>query len=262
MVVTVDQWGDIVDALAGSCGRVTTIINGSAGDPHDYEPTPADNAAFTKADLVVMNGLGYDHWADDAVHTLSHEPAIVNGGDVVGLSEGDNPHLWYSPTYVRQIAGAVASELSRLAPDASVYFQSQADSWAQSMQPYDSAIADIRSAHSGATYAATEAVFDYMAAAVGLDDRTPAGYARTAANGSEPAPGDIAALEQLLETRKVDVLIYNKQTEGTVTSQLRAQAEASGVPVVEVTETVPSGQPSFLEWQLGQLRALSEALAS
>ena len=38
MVVTVNQWGDIVDALAGGCGRVTTIIGGTAGDPHDYEP--------------------------------------------------------------------------------------------------------------------------------------------------------------------------------------------------------------------------------
>jgi zinc/manganese transport system substrate-binding protein len=67
VVVTVDQWGDVVDSLAGACGQVTTIIGGSAGDPHDYEPTPADSAAFTSADLVVLNGLDYDHWADEAL---------------------------------------------------------------------------------------------------------------------------------------------------------------------------------------------------
>ena len=74
------------DALAGDCARVTTIINSTAGDPHDYEPTPADNVAFSKAALVVMNGLSYDHWAEDAVDTLSSKPAVVNGGDVVGTS--------------------------------------------------------------------------------------------------------------------------------------------------------------------------------
>ena len=48
VVVSVDQWGDIVDQLAGDCGDVTTIIKSSSADPHDYEPTPADTAAFTR----------------------------------------------------------------------------------------------------------------------------------------------------------------------------------------------------------------------
>jgi zinc/manganese transport system substrate-binding protein len=168
--------------------------------------------------------------------------------------------LWYSPTYVRQVADAVTAELQQLAPDASAYFRSLADEWSRSMQPYDDAIAALNRQHAGAPYAATESVFDYMAAAAGLDDRTPSGY-RTA-NESEPAPGDISSFEDLLRSRQIDVLIYNTQTEGNVTAQLRDQAEAAGVPVVEVTETVPPGAPSFVDWQLGQLQALSEALAS
>ena len=67
VVVSVDQWGDIVDQLAGDCGEVTTIIKSSSADPHDYEPTPADHAKFTGAELVVVNGLDYDPWADKAV---------------------------------------------------------------------------------------------------------------------------------------------------------------------------------------------------
>src|SRR5690242_17464111 len=59
VVVTVDQWGDIVNRLAGACGNVTTIFKSSAADPHEYEPTPADAAAFGDAALVVMNGLDY-----------------------------------------------------------------------------------------------------------------------------------------------------------------------------------------------------------
>ena len=37
-------------------------------------------------------------------------------------------------------------------------------------------------------------------------------------------------------------------------------AEDAGVPVVEVTETVPPGQDSFVAWQDGQLEALAKAL--
>ncbi len=64
VVVTVDQWGDIAEQLAGDCADVTTIIAGSGGDPHEFEPPPSDNATFGRADLVVVNGLGYDSWAD------------------------------------------------------------------------------------------------------------------------------------------------------------------------------------------------------
>ena len=262
VVVTVNQWGDVVDALAGDCGRVTTIIGGTAGDPHDYEPSPADNAAFTKADLVVMNGLDYDHWADDAIDTLSSPPAVVNGGDVVGRAEGDNPHLWYSPDYVRAIAAAVTTELKSLAPTAAGYFDAQAGAWRASMSAYDDEIASIRQQHPGARYAATEPVFAYMAEALGLEDRTPPGYANSAANESEPAPGDISGFEKVLAADQIDVLVYNTQTEGNVTDQLRSRAESADIPVVEVTETVPPGQTSFVDWQVGQLRALSAALAS
>src|SRR5947199_10843711 len=90
VVVSVDQWGDIVHQLAGDCGAVTTIFTSSSADPHDYEPTPADIAKFTGAQLVVVNGLDYDPWADKAVSTLDVKPVVVNGGEVVGRRAGNN----------------------------------------------------------------------------------------------------------------------------------------------------------------------------
>jgi zinc/manganese transport system substrate-binding protein len=262
IVVTVDQWGGIVEDLAGDCGEVTTIISGVAADPHDYEPTPGDNAAFGSADLVVMNGVDYDHWATDAIDALSSEPPVVDGGEVVGVDEGANPHLWYSPTFVYEIADAVTAELQTIAPDAALYFAEQSTSWRTAMAPYDQAIASIRNAHTGATYAATEPVFAYMAEAVGLVDRTPTGYAIASAQESEPAPGDLHDVETVLERGDVDVVIYNTQTEGSLTEQLRERADRSGIPVVEVTESLPPGATSFVVWQVGQLDALTDALAS
>ena len=42
--------------------------------------------------------------------------------------------------------------------------------------------------------------------------------------------------------------------------QLRSAAEAAGIPVVEVTETVAPGAKSFEAWQVDQLTALAKAL--
>lgn len=260
VVVTVNQWGDIVQKLGGRCAEVTTIINGGDVDPHDFEPTPGDNIAFSGADLVVVNGLDYDHWAENVVDTLSPEPAVVDGGEVVGLEEGDNPHIWYGAEYVEEVSAAIAAELTALAPAAESYFADQAAAWEAELRPYLDEIASLTAVGAGTSFAATESVFDYMADAIGFTNATPEGYQAAAVNESDPAPADVAAFEALLKAGSVDVLIYNTQTEGSIPEQLRAVADAAGVPVVEVTESVPPGVSSFVTWQLGQLRALSAAL--
>jgi zinc/manganese transport system substrate-binding protein len=260
VVVSVSQWGDVVEQLGGECAEVTTIIEGGDVDPHDFEPSPADSAAFGDADLVVVNGLDYDHWAEDAISSASSDPAVVDGGEVVGLEEGDNPHLWYGPDYVQQVAEAVTSEMKVLSPEAAAYFDEQAAAWTESLQPYLAEISSLTATASGAPYAATESVFEYMAQAIGMVDETPEGYRSAAANESDPAPGDINAFEELLRGGSVDVVIYNSQTEGSIPEQLRSVAEGADVPVVEVTESVPPSATSFVDWQLAQLRELSSAL--
>ena len=128
------------------------------------------------------------------------------------------------------------------------------------LEPYDATIASIKANATGKTYAATEGVFDYMATAVGLQDRTPSGYAAAARNETDPSPADLDAFLKLLDAKGVSVLIYNTQTEGTVPEQLRAAAESAGVPVVDVTETVAPGAKSFEAWQVDQLSSLAKAL--
>ena len=262
VVVSVDQWGDIVDQLAGDCGDVTTVFKSTSADPHDYEPTPADNAKFTGAKLVVENGLDYDPWADKAVATLDTKPAVVNGGKVIGLENGDNPHIWYGPSYVYKIADAVTAKLKQLQPNAASYFARRNAAWRTSMGPYDAEIAKIKPAAAGKTYGATEGIFDYMAKALGLTNKTPDGYQHATANESDPAPGDINEFEQSLAHQKMTVLIYNTQTQGAIPEQVRSKAEGAHVPVVDVTESVPPKFGTFEAWQVSQLKDLATALGA
>ncbi|MCK0176862.1 metal ABC transporter solute-binding protein, Zn/Mn family [Mycolicibacterium sp. F2034L] len=279
VVVSVDQWGDIVSALGGSCAEVTTVLAGSAVDPHDFEPAPKDAAVFEGAGLVVVNGGHYDEWATKLAEGSAADAPLIDAVAVAGGSDhaGDhadshsddhadghahegNPHVWYSPAAVTAVADAVTAELRILAPAAAGYFDEQRAAFARSLQPYDRLIASIKADAPNKTYAATESVFDDMAAAVGLTDRTPAGFRTAAANESDPSPADLDAFLRLLGDKGVDVLIYNVQTEGSVPQQIRAAAEQAGVPVVEVTETVAPGATSFEGWQVDQLTALAEAL--
>lgn len=265
VVVSVDQWGDIVSQLGGNCATVKTVLASSSVDPHDYEPSPADAATFQGAQLVVVDGGHYDEWAIKLAASSAPKAPLVNAIETSGAdghSEGTNPHVWYSPAAVTGVADAVTAQLSKLAPDAAGYFKERRAAFTDSLKSYDSTIAEIKAASSGKTYAATESVFDYMAAAVGLQNKTPAGYAAAVSNEADPSPADLDAFLKLLGAKGVDVLIYNTQTEGSVPEQIRSAAEAAGVPVVNVTETVAPGAKSFEAWQVDQLNALAKALGA
>jgi zinc/manganese transport system substrate-binding protein len=260
VVVSVDQWGDIVSALGSACANVKTVLASSSVDPHDYEPSPSDAAAFSGAQLVVINGAGYDPWASKLADTSAPHAPVVNAGEVTKTPPGANPHLWYSPSAINAVADAVTAQLSKSVPRAAAFFAAQRSAFAESLQPYTDAIGRIKSAARGRSYAATESIFDYMGEALGLADRTPRGYQRAAVNETEPSPADLGEFSGALAARQIDVLIDNTQTEGPVPGQLRLSAERSGVPIVEVTETVAPGAVSFLGWQVDQLTALAKAL--
>lgn len=274
VVVSVDQWGDIVSQLGGACAKVTTVLVSSSVDPHDFEPGPSDAALFNGAQLVVINGGHYDEWAAKLAAASAPNAPVVNAFGLSGEHEasdghadaGDaqaqdgNVHVWYRPATVTLVAEAVTAELGKLAPDAAGYFDGRHTAFNNVMAPYYETIAAIRSGAAGKSFAATESVFDDMAAALGLQNRTPEGYQLAAANETDPAPADLDTFLRLLGDRGVDVLIYNTQTEGSVPEKIRAAAEEAGIPVVDVTETVPAGASSFQTWQVGQLDSLAEAL--
>lgn len=261
VVATIGPWGSIAEELAGDCAHVTTIVDGSRGDPHDVEPTPADRAAIEDADVVITNGLGYDAWADDALAAASSKPAVVVAGEVTGQETGANPHAWYDPTIVREAAVAITQALQEASPtEAEEYYTSRFQTWEQSLAPYDAAIERVRAGAAGRPYAATEPVFDPMAAALGLLDVTPSGFSKSVSNGAEPSPGDVAAFDAVLSGGKAAVLIDNSQTDSAMARQLATRATGSSVPVVEVTETAPASATSFVAWQVAQLDALAAAL--
>jgi zinc/manganese transport system substrate-binding protein len=123
----------------------------------------------------------------------------------------------------------------------------------------DAKVAALRGRFAGTPVTATEPVFGYMAAAVGLtvgnDD-----FQRAVMNETEPSATAIAAVIDAIRNHKVRALIYNTQVTDPLTEQLLAAAEAARVPVVGVTETKPAGL-SYVGWMTGQLDLLGKALA-
>ena len=253
-------YGDLVAKVAGDLVSVTSILSDPNVDPHTYETSFQNAQQVADATLVVENGLGYDAFLD---HLIGASPRsdrkVVDVQQLLGLADGVNPHIWYDPTTMPKVARAVADALEQLAPASKSAVEANLATYLDSFAPLTAKIAEMKARFPGAAVAYTEPVPGYLLAALGFQVLTPAGFARAIENGTDPAPADVAAQQDLLTGHKVKVLLYNSQATSPVTETIKSLAGQSGVPVVGVSETMPAGV-GFVAWQLSQLNAMESAL--
>ena len=83
--------GDLVQAVGGDAIQVTTLV-GPDADAHVYQPTPQDSRTLKAADLLVVNGLGFEAWLDRLVASsgFSGRTVVASEGVVPLKSAGED----------------------------------------------------------------------------------------------------------------------------------------------------------------------------
>jgi zinc/manganese transport system substrate-binding protein len=263
VVAAENFWGSIAAQVGGSHVHVTSIIVDPNADPHSYEPTAADARTVASAQYVIVNGAGYDPWAD---RLLQANPVSgrkeLNVGDFNGKHEGDNPHMWYNPDYVTAVANKIRDDLKALDPaDAAAFDQSAQAFLTTGLAQYHSLIAAIKARYSGTPVGATESIFSYLAPALGLNLITPYSYLKAVSEGTDIPAADQATVEQQIRQKQIKILVYNSQNTPNNIQALIALAKANNIPVATITETLSPATASFQSWQASQLQGIQNALA-
>jgi zinc/manganese transport system substrate-binding protein len=264
VVAAENIWGDLAQHVGGNHVTVHSIINSPDADPHDYEPTTADGTEIAGADLVIVNGVGYDAWATKLVKA-NNLPAdrVLNVGETVGVKVGGNPHRWYAPADVSKVLDTIADDLSRIdAAHATDYQANLAAFRKGDFARYTQAIDSIRQSYAGTPIGASESIVSPMAEALGLDLKTPPSFLSAISEGAEPTIGDKKIIDAQIKGKQIKVYIYNSQNATPDVSAQVSLAKANNIPVVTFTETLTPAGASFVDWQVGQLNALKAALAT
>src|SRR5690242_9131411 len=98
IVAAESVYGDIARQIAGDRAAVASIISNPDQDPHLFETTPRIARALADADIVILNGAGYDPWAEKLLNAAPRpKRMVITVTDLVDRKAGDNPHLWYDP---------------------------------------------------------------------------------------------------------------------------------------------------------------------
>ena len=264
VVAAENFWGSLVSQLGGTRVNVTSIVSDPNVDPHEYESNPADAIAITDAQLVVVNGAGYDTWALDILSSENTPNQLVlNVQQVLNQPLDSNPHFWYSPYYVNDSVRAMYNDLVKVDPAGRSYHTQQYSDLNSSLySSYMKQQALIKEQFSGAPVAATEDIFVYMANATGLKIVSPPGFMQAVAEGNDPSAQDVAVFQDLLNggNSTIRVLVYNEQTVTPLTQNMLSLAAKNEIPYIRISETIQPSNYTFQAWMQGEVAQLQNAL--
>ena len=296
VVASTSVYADVARAVGGENVEVKAIVDKTSQDPHSYEATARDMLALSKADVIIANGDGYDPFmeslagglelppgailhavdfaektdahegsdehADGAEHADHAEVAEPAGGSHAGHDHsGPNEHVWYDVHTVGALAEGLAHKFAALRPEKAGEFEAGARAFEARVDSLAGRIDALRPATAGKTFAMTEPVSYYLLTEAGLKDATPSGFSAAMESGDDVSPLLLKHLNDGLVNREYALLALNTQTSGPQTDKVRSIAEAAGVPIISMTETLPPGQ-DYISWMDSNVQQLEVALAN
>jgi zinc/manganese transport system substrate-binding protein len=200
---------DITRQIGGDLVEVESLV-GPDADAHAFQPQPGDARRLGAAQLVVVNGLGFEGWLERLVKASGFKGSTVvasrgvkplAGRDAHGHSHGSDPHAWHNAAngklYARNIGDALATAL----PAHAEKIKATTDAYVARLDALD---AEIRSALAALPRDKRKAVtshdsFGYFAAAYGVTFLAPAGISTQA----EPSAADVGRLIRQIRTEKI-----------------------------------------------------------
>jgi zinc/manganese transport system substrate-binding protein len=258
-----NEYANVISQIGGRYVAVTAIENNPNTDPHTFEASPSVAQAVSAAKLVVQNGLGYDSYMNKIESGSPNSGRrVIDVQKLLGLPDSTpNPHLWYRPTTMVNVARAIALDLSAIQPEHAAYFAANDRRFVASLRPWLQLLGQITAKYPHAPVAVTEPVGDYLLQAAGTKIMTPFSLQADVMNGVDPSPQDVSFQNGLFSGRRVRALLYNQQVTDPLTSTFLANAKRQHIPVVGVYETMPVPGYDYQSWMLAETRALERALA-
>ena len=262
VVAAEDFWGSIATQVAGERASVRSVIADPNTDPHSYQPGAGAARAIAAANMVIVNGAGYDAWAQQLLQASPASGRVVlDVAKLLHLPAGANPHRWYFPGDVHAVVAALAGDYARLDPADASYFAARARSFENvGLARYDQLRREIRTRYAGVPVGYSESIFEGLGEDLGLRLLTPYSFAKAIAEGTDVTAQDKQAVDAQARGHRIKVWVYNSQNVTPDVRRVNQIVAARGIPVATITETLSPAGASFQQWQDRQLEGLLRAL--
>ena len=275
---------DMVGQIGGERVAVVPLV-GAGGDAHVFRASPADVRRIAGADILFVNGLGFEGWLDRLVEVsgydgpvivasagvdaLAAEPEDGHDGDDGGLPAevgghahlGYDSHAWLSPVNARVYAGNIAGALTRLDPPGGEVYSANLARYLEEIAEVDREARAVVAAIPAArrVLITSHDAFGYFADEYGIEFLAPVGRV----TGSEASAADLAAIIRQIRARDVSVVFLGSISNPRLLRQISRETGARlGGKLYSDTLSGPDGPASsYLEMMRHNIRQIAEGLA-
>ena len=171
-------------------------------EPHDFEPTAADMAKLSKADVFIYNGMGMDEWAEKVADTLPETVNVICASEKIN-TDGADPHVWLNLKNAKAQLEAVSSTLSEAD---SQNAQNYAARLAECLEKIDNLEKEYADAGlSGKKLFVTHGAYGYLCEEFGMEQVALEGIS----GDSDPSPAQMAKIVDEIKAEGARCIFYD-----------------------------------------------------
>ena len=167
------------------------------------------------------------------------------GEQLMGLKQGDNPHIWYNLNMPKKYVDYIVKRASQIDPKDAGYFRKNARNYLNKIQNIKQIAAKIDGVKSKPVYV-SEPVFDYALERCHFKIGNPA-FEEAVENETDPSAQVVHTMQQSIKHRKIAFFVNNVQASSSTVNGMVKLANQNQIPVLKVRETMPNGT-SYYEW--------------
>ncbi|MEQ6327506.1 metal ABC transporter substrate-binding protein [Pseudomonas chengduensis] len=239
--ITLHPYYSYVSNIVGDRAEVVPLI--PAGfNPHAYEPRAEDIKRIGGLDVVVLNGVGHDDFADRMI-AASEKPDVpvieanarvpllaATGQAARGAGKVVNPHTFLSISASIAQINNIARELGKLDPDNAKFYSQNARAYGKSLRGLRAeALGKLTDAKGSELRVATiHAAYDYLLREFGLEVTAVV----EPAHGIEPSPSQLKKTIDQLKELDVQVIFSEMDFPSSYVDTIQRE---SGVKIYPLT---------------------------
>lgn len=192
-------------------GNVATVANlvPPGASPENYALRPQDADTLHRADVLVINGLGFEQFLERAIEEAQSRRVVVMTAstDVETIGQPPDPHIWLDPLRAAQMTEVIARGLADADPAHAPVYQANAAAARARFERLDHDTRALLATVPDRRFIAFHPAWTYFAERYGLEqvaaiEETP---------GAEPTARDIAKLVRLVKDSGVRTLFSEPQ---------------------------------------------------
>lgn len=263
--------GDLTQRIGGDRVQVHTLVNPGA-DAHVYQPTPSDARTLARAQLVIVNGLGFEGWIERLIKSSGYRGELLvasRGIDAMAQAPSGkqhahdhrsavDPHAWQDLSNARRYVANIADALGAADPANRAHYQANATRLNQAIATLDNEIRTTFNAipSERRRVVTSHDAFAYFGRAYGIRFIAPVGVSTDA----EPSAGDVGAIIRQIRREQIRAMFIENIADPRLLERISRESGARIGGTLYSDSLSPPGTAA--DSYLGMMRRNAKTLAA